>query len=74
MKTTVVIMASILLALIGGLLIFVETHSEQYPPALKVSSHKESGIKYKVVTIEGRQFVATQSAYGYWNLAGPIDR
>ncbi len=31
------------------------------------------GIKYKLVVIEGRKFVATQSAYNYWTLAGPID-
>jgi len=33
----------------------------------------EQGIRYKLVKIEGRTFVATQSAYGYWTLAGPID-
>ena len=34
----------------------------------------EQGIKYKLVKIEGKTFVATQSAYNYWTLAGPIDR
>jgi len=35
------------------------------------------GMRYKVVTIEGRQFIATQvyTQGGYfWTLAGPIDR
>lgn len=31
------------------------------------------GIKYKIVVIEGHKFVATQSAYNYWTLAGPIE-
>jgi len=33
----------------------------------------EDSIEYKIVTVEGKRFVATESAYGYWNLAGPID-
>ncbi len=37
---------------------------------------KESrdGLRYKLVTIEGRVFVATQGYNGYWQLSGPIDR
>jgi hypothetical protein len=31
------------------------------------------GIKYKIVEVEGRKFVATQTSYDYWTLAGPID-
>jgi len=30
------------------------------------------GIKYKVVTIEGEQFIATQGYDGNWQLAGPL--
>lgn len=31
------------------------------------------GISYKIVEIEGKRFIATQSAYNYWTLAGPIN-
>jgi hypothetical protein len=30
------------------------------------------GIKYKIVTIEGEQFIATQGYDGNWQLAGPL--
>jgi hypothetical protein len=30
------------------------------------------GIKYKVVMIEGEQFIATQGYDGNWQLAGPL--
>jgi hypothetical protein len=30
------------------------------------------GITYKVVTIEGEQFIATQGYDGNWQLAGPL--
>ena len=35
--------------------------------------HTEEGLAYKIVTIEGKRFIATQGSYGYWQLAGPID-
>jgi hypothetical protein len=38
--------------------------------ALKTSPE---GFKYKLVHIEGKTFVATQTYYDYWTLAGPID-
>jgi hypothetical protein len=31
-----------------------------------------SGVKYVLTCIEGKQFIATQAAYYYWQLAGPI--
>ena len=35
--------------------------------------YTDEGLAYKVVTVEGRRFIATQGSYGYWQLAGPID-
>ena len=44
------------------------------------NSHIESptitspeGIRYKIVTIEGKRFVATQGYNYYWTLAGPLN-
>lgn len=37
---------------------------------LRISSQ---GVRYELVTIEGRTFVATQDYHGYWHFAGPID-
>ena len=31
------------------------------------------GIKYRIVTIEGQQFIATKTYGGYVTFAGPID-
>ncbi len=32
-----------------------------------------SGVRYKLVQIEGRTFIATQGAYSAYSFAGPID-
>lgn len=31
------------------------------------------GIRYKIVTVEGRKFIATPTDRNFWVLAGPID-
>lgn len=32
----------------------------------------ENGMAYVITCVEGREFIATQAAYGYWMLSGPI--
>jgi len=31
------------------------------------------GIEYKMVTIEGKRFIATPISHNYWTLEGPIE-
>ena len=31
-----------------------------------------TGVKYVLTCIEGKNFIATQAAYNYWTLAGPV--
>ena len=37
------------------------------------TKYTDEGLAYKVVTVEGKRFIATQGSYGYWQLTGPID-
>lgn len=41
--------------------------------SLPQQTKESDGIRYKLVKVEGKTFVATQTSYGYWTLAGPID-
>jgi hypothetical protein len=43
-----------------------------WPSEQKEYKQTEDGVYYRIVTIEGRQYVATPGAYGTEQLAGPI--
>jgi hypothetical protein len=69
-KLTVFLALFLLVALLTGCTRDARNTQSLETVALKTSP---DGIRYKLVKIEGRTFVATQSAYFYWTLAGPID-
>lgn len=41
--------------------------------SLPQQTKESDGIRYKLVKIEGKTFVATKTHQGDWALAGPID-
>jgi hypothetical protein len=60
------VIATLLLAGCGE----AQNMGNKHSPGLRET---RDGIKYRLVKIEGRTFVATQTYNGNWTFAGPID-